>query len=360
MSPEPLRATALRREREGDWRRLESLLGRLERGSVKRLDDADLLALPVLYRSALSSLSVARATVLDASLVGYLESLSSRAYFVVYGANASLGDRVGRFFALDWPAAARRLGRETLAAAVLVALGAAVGLLLTRADADWFYAFVPGGLAQGRDPTASTQALRGVLFGGAKDASLPLFATFLFTHNGQVAVLAFALGFAFCVPTAFLLVYTGATLGAFFALYAGRGLGLELGGWLFVHGVTELWAVILAGAGGFHIGTALAQPGRLGRLAAAVAAGRRAATLLLGALVMLVCAGLLEGVVRQTVLDTRLAPMAQPRAPDAARWMTAPCRISDGTIVNGSRIKAWKGASRMTPCGPSVATVMRP
>jgi uncharacterized membrane protein SpoIIM required for sporulation len=68
-----------------------------------------------------------------------------------------------------------------------------------------------------------------------------------------------------------------------------------------IHGVTELMAVTLACAGGFHIGWATAFPGVLSRLDAAAAAGRRAGVLLGGALVMLACAGLLEGIGRQLI-----------------------------------------------------------
>ena len=116
-----------------------------------------------------------------------------------------------------------------------------------------------------------------------------------------MAIGAFALGFAFCLPTALLLAYSGAGAGAFGVLFAQRGLGVGLGGWLLVHGVTELWAVALAGAAGFRIGTAVAMPGRESRLQAASIAGRQAATLMAGVFVMLVCAGLLEGIVRQAV-----------------------------------------------------------
>lgn len=298
-------ARALRREREADWLRLEALLDRLERRSARRLSDQELLAIPVLYRSALSSLSVARATVLDAALVDYLEALSTRAYFVVYGARTSLASRIGGFFAEGWPRAARALGPETLAAAGFMLVGVLAGYLMVRGDADWFYGFVPQDLAGGRDPAASTDSLREALGGEKTTEGLPLFASFLFVHNAQVAILCFALGFALCLPTAFLLSYSGGTLGAFLALYGSRGLGIDLGGWLMVHGVTELWAVSLAGAAGFHIGRAVASPGRLGRLDAASRAGRRAAVLLAGAVVMLLCAGLLEGIVRQTVTDTR-------------------------------------------------------
>ena len=43
-------------------------------------------------------------------------------------------------------------------------------------------------------------------------------------------------------------------LGAMLAVYATHGLGVSFGGWLAVHGVTELFAITLAGAGGFRIG----------------------------------------------------------------------------------------------------------
>src|SRR5580704_18951308 len=69
-----LKSRRFRAEREGDWRRLESLLARVEGRSAAGLSDEELLAIPVLYRATLSSLSVARATSLDHSLIDYLES----------------------------------------------------------------------------------------------------------------------------------------------------------------------------------------------------------------------------------------------------------------------------------------------
>lgn len=296
-----LRSQRFRAEREAGWQRLEALLAQLERGSLKRLSDADLIAIPALYRATLSALSVARATSLDYSLVDYLEDLSTRAYFLVYGTRTGLGRRLASFFAVDWPQAAQALWRETLVAWALLGGGALLAAVLVLGDADWFYAFVPAGLAGGRDPGATTEALRQTLYDGGADHSNSLFAAFLFTHNAQVAIGAFALGFAFCLPTALLLAYSGATLGAIAALFAGRGLCFGLGGWLSVHGVTELTAVVLAGAAGFRIGTAVAAPGQDSRMAAAGAAGRQAATLMAGVFVMLLCAGLLEGIVRQVV-----------------------------------------------------------
>jgi uncharacterized membrane protein SpoIIM required for sporulation len=305
-APAPeLKSARFRREREGDWLRLEKLLRRLETEPVSRLGDDDLLALPVLYRSTLSSLSVARETSLDQGLLDYLEGLCTRAYFVVYGARPSVWERVLRFFRVDWPAAARALWRETALAGVLFVLGVAVAYLLYRADPDWFYAFIPEQMAGGRGPTSTAAMLKAVLYdgGGEKRDSLAIFATFLFTHNAGVALFAFALDFAFGTPTAYLMVANGCTLGALYALYASHGLGFELVGWLMIHGVTEIFATLLAAAGGFRIGWTLAFPGARGRVEALSAAGRQAATLMAGVVVMLFVAGGLEGVGRQVITN---------------------------------------------------------
>jgi uncharacterized membrane protein SpoIIM required for sporulation len=297
-----LKSRRFRAERDGDWRRLESLLARVEGRSAAGLSDEELLAIPVLYRATLSSLSVARATSLDHSLIDYLEGLSTRAYFFVYGARAGIATRLGRFFRETWPMAVRGLWRETLVSLAITVAAAVVGYVLVTDDPSWFGGMVGEGLASGRDPTATTAFLRHTLYddGGGK-APLAALAAYLFSHNAQIAIFAFALGFAFCLPTAFLLAQNGLMLGAFFALFVSHGLGFELGGWIFIHGVTELFAIILGGAAGFRIGWRVAFPGDRTRLDAAAEAGRAAAPVVAGVVLMLVVAGLLEGFARQLI-----------------------------------------------------------
>ncbi|MCE9522194.1 MAG: stage II sporulation protein M [Alphaproteobacteria bacterium] len=307
-----LRSLRFRREREESWRQLETLLAQIDRRSATSLSDDEMLAIPALYRQALSSLSVARATSLDSALVDYLESLCARAYFFVYGARTPLRERVGSFFAQDWPSAVKLLWRETLVAALITFASAFTAYLLVSADPDWYSAFVSSEMAGGRDPSASTQALRETLYADPEGKTgLSVFATFLFTHNAQIAIFAFALGFAFCLPSSMLLAYNGCALGAMFAVFAARGLALEFAGWIFIHGVTELLAIILAGAAGLRIGWSIAFPGSLSRLAAAENAGRQGATVMIGVVVMLFIAGLLEGFARQLITS------------DALRWTIA-------------------------------------
>ncbi|GAA4810743.1 stage II sporulation protein M [Sphingosinicella ginsenosidimutans] len=293
--------SGLRAAREADWARLEDILRRAERGSIKALPDEELLALPVLYRGALSSLSVARETSLDHALVTYLEGLCARAYFFVYGVRTSPGQRLAAFFVHDWPAAVRALWRETLISLALTVIGTLSGYLLVSADPAWYASFVPPELAGGRDFSADTNFLRETLYHPSGASGLGFFSTFLFTHNSQVTIMCFALGFAFAVPTAMLLIYNGAMLGAILALYISHGLGTGIGGWLIIHGSTEMFAIILGGAAGIRIGWAIVFPGDATRIDAAASAGRTAATAMAGVVVMLMCAGLLEGYGRQLV-----------------------------------------------------------
>jgi uncharacterized membrane protein SpoIIM required for sporulation len=296
-----LKSRRFREEREDDWLRLERLLGRVEKSGAKNLSDDELLAIPMLYRAVLSSLSTARAISLDRALLDYLESLCARAYFVVYGVRSSMVERILDFFATDWPLAVRRLWRETAAALAILVLGAVIGYLLVLGDADWFYSFVPKDMAAGRDPAASTASLRAALYSAEGRDMLSFFATFLFTHNAEVALLSFALGFAFGAPTIFLQMTNGLVFGAMFAVYTSHGLGFQLGGWLLIHGVTELFALTLAAAAGLHLGWTLAFPGPATRLDAMAAAGKRAGAVMIGVIIMLFVAGALEGVARQLV-----------------------------------------------------------
>ena len=290
-----------RAAREHEWARLEEILRRAETRSVRALDDEDLRDLPVLYRGALSSLSVAREISLDLELVSYLEGLSARAYFFVYGVRTPLSSRIGAFFARDWPLAMRGLWRETLVSLLLTLVGAVAGYLLVMSDHSWYDNFVAPGLASGRDFSATTEFLRNALYDSYGDNALSVFATFLFTHNAQISLLCFALGFAFGVPTVMLLIVNGTMLGAFMALYGARDLAFEMGGWLSIHGTTEFFAIILAGAAGFRIGWSVVFPGEQTRLAAAAASGRAAALVMAGVVIMLLCAGLLEGFGRQLI-----------------------------------------------------------
>ena len=297
-----LKSKRFRQEREAVWKEMEVMLQRIETRSVRGLTDEEIIKLPRLYRSTLSSLSVARATSLDQSVVTYLESLSTRAYYVIYGSQQRLRDRIYNFFARDWPLAIQGAWKDVAASCFILALGALVGFVLVTNNPDWYYAFVSESLAGDRNPSASEETLRDSIYGYEDgDGSLAAFAASLFSHNSGVAILAFALGFAFALPTVILLLMNGLMLGAFIAIHTEKDLGFEIGGWLFIHGTTEIFAIALAGAGGILIGRAVAFPGEMTRMESMRSKAEQASIILGGVVIMLFAAGLLEGFGRQLI-----------------------------------------------------------
>jgi len=315
MAEFALKSAQFRKEREQSWRELEGLLERVEKSGLSNLTAEELNRLPVLYRSAVSSLSVASAISLDKNLLDYLNALVGRAYIHVYGAKRRVGDAVAEFFRSQFPWVVRRYLGFIAFSMALVALGVLTGYRMTKSDPERYYSFV-GSMAQGRTPASSTQELREVLYHTGENGMLPVFATYLFTHNSKVGMLCFALGFAAGVPVVFLLFETGLMLGAMTALYDSRGLGAEFWAWILPHGVTEIGALCLCGAAGMVIGTSIIFPGRHTRLRNLALHGREVALLAVGAVVMFLGAGMIEGIFRQVVQNV------------GVRWVVAASSLS--------------------------------
>jgi uncharacterized membrane protein SpoIIM required for sporulation len=131
-----------------------------------------------------------------------------------------------------------------------------------------------------------------------------VFANSLFRHIARIGILCLGLGFLLGVPTIILIVYNGATLGAFTALHAEKGLAIDFIGWLSIHGVTEILAILLAGAAGLAIARHIIFPGEMPRTDSLASAGGRIAGTAVGCVLMFFAAGIIEGGFRQLIAYT--------------------------------------------------------
>jgi uncharacterized membrane protein SpoIIM required for sporulation len=302
-----LRSTEFRRGREEAWRDLEGLVAKAERGGLGALSTEELQRLPLLHRSTLSALSVARAIALDRHLLLYLENLGLRAFLVVYGPRQSMLEGCRDFFARGFPAAVHGAGVHILIAFLAIMVGIVTGFVLTMGDESRLAAMIPADLAGGRGADSTReQLLNEEIFAPwpGFTRSFITFANFLFRHNTLIGIMTFGLGIAAGVPTLMLLVYQGLVFGAFIGLHYNRELLVDFLGWVSIHGVTEFGAVILCGAGGLVIAQNILFPGRHSRVDNLAIHGRSAAQFAVGAVFMFFVAGLIEGGLRQLVADT--------------------------------------------------------
>jgi uncharacterized membrane protein SpoIIM required for sporulation len=309
MSVGLLRSTRFRKERERHWRELARIVDKVERGGVSQLTSGEVARLPGLYRQTLSALSAARAISLDRNLLDFLGSLAARGFFAVYGTRHRFFESLVAFFGTHFPRSFRRYFPHFLVAVACLVLGAWIGWSVTDSDPERYFSVIDRSMAQGRTPSSTPDELRRVLYDtdDSDRGFLPAFASFLIANNVRVGMLCFTFGIALGIPVVVLLVMNGMILGAMTQIHVAKGLGVDWWAWVAPHGVTELSAICLCGAAGLALGQATLFPGELSRRDALLARGREAGTLVGGAIGMLVVAGLIEGIVRQTVhpIDAR-------------------------------------------------------
>ncbi len=278
------------------WEKLESLLDKAEAQGLRRLGLEEARALGKLYRAVSSDLLWVRARSGSAEVSEYLNDLVGRAYALTYpGQRPRLSDVWG-FVARGFPALLRQEWRMYVASVLLFLAGMGFGYLGMLVDPDAAPYLVPGQHLE-LDPVK--RAADEAAGEGMTVEQQAHFSSFLFTHNIQVAFLAFALGVTVGVGTALMLFINGLLLGALAQVYTAKGMAGWFWAWILPHGIPEITAICIAGAAGFVIARGQVAPRGLPRGLALRQEAVRAVKLLFGTLVLFVLAGLIEGTVSQ-------------------------------------------------------------
>jgi uncharacterized membrane protein SpoIIM required for sporulation len=282
-------------ERRGRWRRLEHLLAGMDRGGAEALGHSEVRDLARLYRSASADLLRARALPGGGDVVAYLEALVGRAYVTLH-----VPERVRWRGALRWarvgfPAAFRRNRRFVLAAAGVFALGFLLSFVLVLADPTAFDHLVPSSIASfyGERPDDYREAR----FGMVGSAAAARFSSELMVNNIRVTLQAFALGLTLGIGTAAVLFNNGVVLGALAANFLRWELSVPFWALILPHGLVEMFAMILGGAGGLILAEAVIRPRGRTRARALRERGREALTLSAMAVPLLIFAGVVEAYV---------------------------------------------------------------
>jgi uncharacterized membrane protein SpoIIM required for sporulation len=280
---------------QASWDRLSWLVGRAGR-RVRRLSPDELEEMVALYQRTATHLSYARTTYRDPALTATLSSLVARAGAVVYGSRPRTLRALGRFFAVTFPAACWYSRRFIAVSAALFLIPAfAVGLWIATSPR----------AVEATGPRAVREAYVNQDFEQYyKSAPASEFASQVFTNNVQVSIYAFAAGIAFCVLTAYILVFNGAHVGIAGGLFAAVGQQPKFWGLILPHGLLELTAVFIAGGAGLRLGWTLIDPGDRTRRAALAEEGRRALAIVAGLVVVFAVAGTIEGFVTGSSLPT--------------------------------------------------------
>jgi uncharacterized membrane protein SpoIIM required for sporulation len=276
------------RQNRPRWQRLETMLGFIEARGPRRTDRPFLRELSSLYRATTGDLAFAQTHYRGTTLLLFLHQLVARAHNQIYRPHRFSFGEVGRFFFHEIPRAARDHLQAVAWSAIIFLMGMALGLSAVQFDERAASIILPTGIL---NSIYSGQMWTGGIF---SVVPAPVASTVLFTSNISVALLAFAGGLSFGVITAWILFQNGFMLGVVFKLCADYGLLGALLEFIAGHGVLEISAIIVAGAGGFVVANALLNPGSYSRSDAMAQEGRSAVRMAVACVPALVTAGCIE------------------------------------------------------------------
>ena len=259
--------------------------------------------LDVLYRRTAIHLAQVASRTRNADLLQYLNDLTAAAHSVIYlPERSSHAKKALGFIQEGFARAVARTWKYHAVAALLLIFGALLGYSAAIKNPMAAYALLPAG--EFRQPGATPEQLEEWLRHGRDTGGgfKFVFASFLFSHNLKVGLLALATGVLAAIPTIFLMVYNGMVLGAFTATHHASGIYAEYWAWILPHGITELTAVVLCVGVGLQLGHAVVCPGLSSRMEELARSGREGIRIVLGVAGMLVFAACVESYLRQSQL----------------------------------------------------------
>ncbi|HET7025439.1 MAG TPA: stage II sporulation protein M [Gemmatimonadales bacterium] len=282
-------------ERQGPrWEAFDAMARAANTRGLDTFSAPDLIDFAARYREVSSDLARARTYSAPELSLDRLERLVTAGHNALYREPPR---SLTRLVELAWrrcPAAVVTAWRTVLLALVLLFVPAAVGWTIVRARPELAYELLPDLMLE-RAASAKARIDRGLTYYEAAPEDRPATAAAIIGNNVRVAFACFAGGIFLGVGSLFLLATNGATLGISAAHFANLGVLGYLMAFIVGHGVLELFAIAVAGAAGFRLGYALVVPGDHTRGEALMLAGRAAIPMVGATVVLLVVAGMIEG-----------------------------------------------------------------
>jgi uncharacterized membrane protein SpoIIM required for sporulation len=278
----------------GEWDRLEELIRRTGRGGGLRGSEVDELV--ELYQRTATHLSVVQSRLPDPAVTAMLSTLLARARSAIGGSSAPAWRDAARFLSVTFPAAAWRLRRWWL--------GAAVGsLLVATAMAVWI-ATHPAVQSALLPPDDVRQLATRRFVDYYSEHPAASFAARVWTNNAWVAAGCLSLGVLLGLPTLWILLQNALNVGLAAGFLVSAGKAGVFFGLVLPHGMLELTAVFLAAGAGLELGWTVIDPGRRRRVDALAEEGRAAMSIAVGLVGVLLISGAIEAFVTPSTLPT--------------------------------------------------------
>jgi uncharacterized membrane protein SpoIIM required for sporulation len=263
-------------------------------------DYGDPDALAELFVRITDDLSWARTFYPGSNTEKYLNDLAARIHQEIYKNKKEKRSRLLTFWSREFPLMFRKQQLNLYIAFIIFGLATWVGVISAQND-DTFVRLI---LGDGYVDMTLENMKNGDPLGVYKDENQFFMFFRIAVNNSIVAIMCIMAGLLHWLGVGMMLFRNGVMLGAFFYFLTVNGFGYEAFHTVWIHGVIEIWCIVVAGAGGITLGNALWFPGAWPRGEAFMRGGRDALKIALGLVPFFFLAAFFEGfVTRYTELS---------------------------------------------------------
>jgi uncharacterized membrane protein SpoIIM required for sporulation/uncharacterized RDD family membrane protein YckC len=279
------------------WAAFASKLKVAQKRGLSGMSETEVSAFVARYRELSNDLARLRTAARDAdpAAVFSLSRLVAAGHNLIYKGRQVGAAKVLEFLAFDVPREVRRSAGAILLSAALFFIPMGIAYRATSSSSSVAAEILPPGmLERAEDGIQRARANRGYI--EDPKSARPIMGSMIIANNLTVAFAVFALGITI-LGSIFALVNNGVLIGGVFGLYQNKGIIRLLLSFVAPHSVLELSAITIAGGAGLLIASAVVIPGNRTRRDALIEKGKRAMSLVTCAILFLLVAGSLEGLV---------------------------------------------------------------
>jgi len=259
--------------------------------------DADEMAKD--FTQLVDDLAYAKTFYPSGKVTRYINSEASKIYLNIYKNRKEESNRLVTFWKYDLPETIYRHRKPVLFSFFVFVIFFGIGFFASGQDESVARGFMGDEYV---DHTIENIE-KGNPFGIYEHGNPFLTWMAIMINNIVVAFRMFVSGIFCGIPTMYKLAQTGAMVGIFDQLFAGKGLGIDFFLVVFVHGTLELTAIIIAGAAGLVLGKSFLFPGTLKRMEAFKRGAKDGVKIMIGLIPVLALAAFFEGFITRLYND---------------------------------------------------------
>ncbi|HEV8285739.1 MAG TPA: stage II sporulation protein M [Chitinophagaceae bacterium] len=245
------------------------------------------------FTELVNDLAYAKTFYPTSKVTQYINGQASKIYLNIYRNRKEESNRIVDFWKYDLPLTIYKYRKVIFFMFIFFCVFFIVGFFSTRQDENF--------ARQVLDDSYVNETIenieKGDPFGVYKHGNSFLSWMGIMINNIRVALVYFAEGILFGIFTVRDLMRESIRLGAFYDIFFSRGLGLQWALAVLIHGMLELWSIILSGAAGVIFGMGFLFPGTVKRIESLKRAVKDGLKITVGILPALVVAAFFEGFV---------------------------------------------------------------